>query len=852
VKFKVSNTIFKAHPDLIEAVVVLRNINNRSDGSEILNLLRNEEEKKRKEFEDKTLSDHSMIKPWREAFRKFGSKPNKYSSSVEALLKRVFSGNELPDISPLVNLYNYCSIKHIFPFGGEDFCGIYGDMELKYSEGNEAFTPILSKEQEPPDKGEIAWIDDYGITCRKWNWRQCDRTKITEKTKEGYFIIDALPPATKEDVEKAAKEFIALAKEHLNAEGEIFWLDKDNPKAEIDIETKELSEIEKQKVKKLSSRKTVKKKQQKIRNYATPKNLFTQYADISLPACQLREILHKAIQKMGTPYQLAKDQIHIEHPQNEQFGDYSTNISMVLAGKLKNDPKEIADKLKEEINQLKKNDLIEQADVVGGFINFKLKKEWLISQLQQINIEKDTFGHSSRKKNFKVMVEFGQPNTHKMPHIGHLFSFVIGESLSRLVEALGFDLFRANYQGDIGPHVAKCIWAYMKNKPKVPDTYREKANLLQQMYQEGATAYKEDANIKDEIDELNKKIYLKETSITEIWKETRSWSVEFYKEFEEKLGVTYDRYYFESEAADPGKEIVLKNVGTVFKKSKGAIIFEGSKYGLHDRVFITQKDTPTYEAKDMALQKIKMKEWPFDTMITTTAHEQNEYFGVVFKALEELDENFKGKLNHLGFGMVHLKGGKMSSRTGNIITGINLVEQGIQEVRKIIKDRKNLTSEEIDHISEKVGIGAIKYSLLKTNPLLDVTFSFKESVSFEGDSGPYLQYTYARARSILRDTGSWETESLNQLGNEEEMTLLHTLYKFPEIVFEAGNNLAPNLICSYLFDLAQKFNLFYKKHKVLIAKTEGLRNARLALTAASAQVIKNGLYLLGIEVLEKM
>jgi arginyl-tRNA synthetase len=274
---------------------------------------------------------------------------------------------------------------------------------------------------------------------------------------------------------------------------------------------------------------------------------------------------------------------------------------------------------------------------------------------------------------------------------------------------------------------------------------------------------------------------------------------------------------------------------------------------LHDRVFITKRGTPTYEAKDMALQPIKYKEWPFDNMVITTAHEQNEYFAVVFKALEELDKNFKGKLNHLGFGMVNLKSGKMSSREGNIITGIGLIEQGIEAVRKIIDDKENLSEKEKVEISEKVGIAAIKYSLLKGNPLQDTTFDFEESISFEGNSGPYLQYTYARAQSILREASSDQQSAISdqQRFNKEEMALLRTFYKFPEVVSDAAKNLAPNLICSYLFDLAQKFNLFYKKHQVLKAKSDE-QETRLALTAATAQVLKNGLYLLGIEVLEKM
>lgn len=851
-KFKVSHKIFEAYPTLIEAVVILRNINNKATSNEILKLLREAEQKQKHEFEGKELAKHPIIAAWREAFMAFGSKPNKYSSSVEALLKRVIKGNKLPDISPLVNLYNYCSIKHILPFGGEDFVGVYGDMGLSYCTGEEEFTPILSKDNEPPDKGEISWGDGKGITCRKWNWRQCDRTKVTPNTREGYFIIDGLPPATRENIQKAGEELISLAKKYLGADGEIYWLDKDHPEVEVNINTKKLSDTQEDNafkspsggsnkiVKPTSSRKNIEKKQ-----------LFDEYEDKNSAKYQLRELIWKAVQKAGFGKIISRDDIRIEHPQAENFGDYATNAALLLAGKARKNPNELAKQICDLVDQ---SALIDQIENVGGFINIKLTREWLLEGLKTIISLQDTYGTIKEKKDFRIIIEFGQPNTHKMPHIGHLFSYILGESIARIVDALGLQLFRANYQGDIGPHVAKCIWAFLKEKPAVPGTSKGKADLLQLMYQHGATAYQDDEKAKKEINEINRKIYTKDTELTKVWQETRSWSVNFYKEFEKRIGVHYDRYYFESEMADKGAKIVKGNIGKVFKKSQGAIIFEGSKFGLHDRVFVTKLGTPTYEAKDMALQEIKYNEWPFDYMIIMTAHEQNEYFNVVFKALEQLNPIFKGRLFHLGFGMINLKGMKMSSRTGNIITGISLVDQAATAIKNILKEKDGFSPDKENEIVEKVGIAATKYSFLKKNPLQNSVFDFNESISFEGDSGPYLQYTYARAKSILREINSpiaYRFSPTTEL-NDEEVALLRTLYKFPEVVLDAGNNLAPNLICTYLFDLAQKFNLFYKKHKVLKAESNEIKNMRLTLTAATAQVIKNGLRLLGIEVLERM
>jgi len=862
-RFKISNKIIEKYRSLIEAVVILKNIDNTTNGNGILKLLREEENNVRKKLSKENLANHPKIKVWREAFKQFGSKPNKFSSSIEALLKRVLKGDNLPDINPLVNLYNYCSIKHMLPFGGEDFKGVYGDMELKYCKGNEDFIPILSNVNEPPDNGEVSWCDDKGVTCRKWNWRQCDRTKITNDTKEGYFIIDALPPSTKDTAEKAVNEFIELAKKYLNADGEILWLDKSNLTSDVDIKTKSINNN----IQKFSSNKNKLQKSQKPyhrmdkkRKTNKFKNHINKLAARELIGYKIRDLLWEAIKICKYDKYISKDEIIITHPQDESFGDFSSNFSFKISKKIKKDPIEI---IMEIIDTIKQDHKIkskfsgtsywpESMKAVNGFMNITLSKDFYINELEKIIKQKNKYGYLSVKDNFKLIVEFGQPNTHKMPHIGHLFSYIVGESIARTSETLGFDVFRANYQGDVGPHVAKCLWSLKKYKGKIPDSYRAKADLLQLMYQKGSSAYEKDKVSKDEIDDVNKMIYAKDKSVYGLWKKSRSWSVNFYKEFENKLGILFDRHYFESEVAPIGKKIVEDNIGKIFKKSKGAIIFEGSKYGLHDRVFITSKGTPTYEAKDMGLQTLKYQEHPFDYMIITTASEQNAYFQVIIKALKLFDKKYIGKLEHFGFSMVNLKTGKMSSRKGNIVTGLSLVENAIKEIYKIIKDKKIFSEPEKKDISEIVGISAIKYSFLKSNPLQNITFSFDESISFEGNSGPYLQYTYARARSILKKQKEYNLETFDKLGNSEEVSILRTLYRFPEIVIEAGKNLSPHILCTYLFELAQKFNLFYKKHKVINAKDKKVKDARLALTEAVSIILENGLNLLGIDVLEKM
>lgn len=563
----------------------------------------------------------------------------------------------------------------------------------------------------------------------------------------------------------------------------------------------------------------------------------------------MREKIIQALQKVT-----AEKKIHLEVPEREGFGDYSTNIALQVKKEGKN-PREIAQEVVSELGKNKdlKGD-VEKIEIAGpGFINFWLSKAALLNKLDDIKQKGVEFGKSELLMGNRIMFEYGDANTHKLPHIGHLFSYIYGEAAVRLLDFAGAEMRRVGYQGDIGPHVAKCLWAFRKENPAVPETLKDKVELLQKMYQKGSKAYDEDEKAKEEITEINKAIFNKEEEIFGLWKETRGWCIDYYKEFEKRLDISYDRNYFESEVYEDGKKIVEENIGTVFVKSEGAIIFEGSKYGLHDRVFITKFGTPTYEAKDMYLQKLKMQEWPMDLLIITTAHEQNEYFAVVFKALELLDQVYVGKLKHIGFGMVNLTTGKMSSRTGKIVGGIELVDMTVDSVYEHIKDRKEIGEEDKRKIAETVGLGAIKYTFLKSNYLQNIKFDLKESVSLEGNSGPYLQYTYARTQSVLRkaeETGKTLHDDYGDAElNQDEVSLIRTFIHFPEAVEEAAKNYAPNLLCNYLYDLAQKYNAFYNANKIIGGENAQLR---LSLTQASGQILKNGLKLLGIQAPERM
>lgn len=535
-------------------------------------------------------------------------------------------------------------------------------------------------------------------------------------------------------------------------------------------------------------------------------------------------------------------------------GDFATSVAFNIAKKKSQSAEKIANDLVDTLskdNNLKK--YISKIEIAGGgFVNFFLSKDYLIDNLKSI-LSSQNYGATSENKGKKIMVEYAHPNTHKEMHIGHMRTLILGESLARIFEKTRALVFRANYQGDIGPHVAKAIWGVQKLlkeknislKDLKSNSDSKKAHFLGQAYALGSELYKDN---KSEIDLLNSKIYSKDKEVMPLYELTREWSLKYFDALYSRFGTHFDKLYFESQVADQGKEIVTKNINRVFEKSEGAVIFNGEKYALHKRVFITKDGNPTYEGKDMGLAFTQFKDFEFDKNIHIVASEQASYFKVIIKALSLIDPKFEGRQYHLSMGMVSLVGKKMSSRTGEVLTIDELLKEVKNEIKALVK-KEDLSKEEFEEISEKAAIAAVKYSVLKTSPTQNVVFDIKRSISLEGDSGPYLQYTIARIKSILRKAKNKDKEFKKVKLNAQQKHLMRKLSQFSEIITNAAKNYSPNLICSYLFDLAQTYNSFYSKEKIIGASQEDFN---LSLSRAVSDVLTSGLFLLGIEAPEKM
>ncbi|HYC34216.1 MAG TPA: arginine--tRNA ligase [Candidatus Paceibacterota bacterium] len=468
-------------------------------------------------------------------------------------------------------------------------------------------------------------------------------------------------------------------------------------------------------------------------------------------------------------------------------------------------------------------------------------------------LQDDSFGKGNDLKGKKALFEYTDPNPFKAFHIGHLMANAIGESLSRVAEFQGAEVKRLCYQGDIGLHVAKAVWAMKKARAAFPhdtDSFEDKVRFMGDAYVIGTNAYEDDEAAREEIKEINKKLFERTDADLQVYYDKgREWSLEYFDSIYKKLDTKFDDHIFESEVSPIATKIVSEHIGDVFEKSEDATVFKGEKYGLHTRVFLNSQGLPTYEAKDLANAMEKAKRYEFDLSFITSANEINEYFKVVLKAMSLIDPESAEKTTFIGHGMLKFADGKMSSRKGNIITGESLIKETEDEVLVKMEGRDFEEAEKGD-IASKIAIGAIKYVILRQSIGKDIIFDREKSLSFEGDSGPYLQYAFVRSKAILSKAQKEGIESSTEIPPESVYEIEKYLYRFPEVAHEAWREKSPHYISEYLISLCAMFNSFYANHTIVSKESDS--PYRLAVTESFNKVLKRGLWLLGIQTVEKM
>ncbi len=558
--------------------------------------------------------------------------------------------------------------------------------------------------------------------------------------------------------------------------------------------------------------------------------------------------------------------ITLEHPEDLKNGDYSTNIAMVVAKSVKSNPKMLAEKIVTEILRLNIDKYIEKVEVAGvGFINFYLSRKFFAQSIEEILNKGESVGKNNSLAGKKIMIEYTQPNPFKPFHVGHLMGNAIGESISRLMEFSGAETSRANYQGDVGLHVAKAIYGLFENEKlqnKKGSNNLQAANIGR-AYAEGAGLYETDKKVKEEIDEINKKIYKRSNKkINDLYDWGFKVTMGAFEDLYKILGTKFDFYFLESQMAVIGERIVRENLDKVidsphskrvFEKSNDAIVFKAEKYDpkLHTRVFITSQGLPTYETKELGLTLEKFKtNLNMDLSIVVTANEQVDYMRVVVKAISLLNPNFGNKMKHIAHGMMRLASGKMGSRKGNVITGEALLNDTRDAILEKMTDR-DFSNEEREKTASDVGVSAIKYSILKQAIGGDIVYDFEKSISLEGDSGPYLQYSYARANSILKKAQKENILPDPHAFPTEVFEVEKLLYRFPEVVLRSASEYEPHYIASYLIEVARAFNSFYGNN-LIVNQEDKTSSYKVALTYSFTFVMKAGLHLLGIEAPKKM
>jgi len=533
------------------------------------------------------------------------------------------------------------------------------------------------------------------------------------------------------------------------------------------------------------------------------------------------------------------------YPPSFEMGDLSTNISLRYASEVKMSPQDFANELVNKVRSKFSVEHIIFSTAGPGFINVKYTKNALVSMFNVIQ---------KRPSTKRVMIEFTDPNPFKQFHIGHLMSNTIGESLARLTD----------YQGDVGPHVAKAIYGMMTYRHKIPSEdalLSEKTAFLGRAYQFGAQQYEENPEAKIVIKDINAKVFHKSNEdVMSLYEMGRAWSLEHFEEMYDALGTKFDHYFYEMDIFEKGVALVFEwEKKGVFEKSEGAYVYHGEKDGLHTRVFITSQGFPTYEAKELGLMfEKKSREPELDQSLVITGNEQDEYYKVVKSAMAVINPEIANMTEHMSHGMMRFVGEKMSSRKGNVITGESLLED--MTVLALDRMDRTRTGEEIldRKKAQQIAVASIKYFILRQDIGKDIIFNPEQALSFEGDSGPYIQYTHARTCSLLRKAKEMGFSEISEKVSPTRdvswgiTPLEQLLVRFEYIVEWSASERAPHRLAHFVTDVARAFNHWYAETKILTPDDPKSSSYCLFLAANTQNVIAQSLYLLGIQAPEEM
>jgi arginyl-tRNA synthetase len=547
-------------------------------------------------------------------------------------------------------------------------------------------------------------------------------------------------------------------------------------------------------------------------------------------------------------------EIFIEKPSDPNMGDFAFPC-FLLAKIMKKNPSKIAQDI---AHMIPEDEMLEKVEAVGPYINFFLNTHEIANQLiPEIIFKKEEYGRSEHEIKKTVLVESPSPNTNKPLHLGHLRNMLLGQSIHNINIANGKKSFIVQVVNDRGIHICKSMLAYQKfGEEKSPESEGIKPDhFVGNYYVIFANKVKEDPKLEEEAQQMLVKWEQGDPEVIALWKKMNNWVLEGFKETFAKLNFRIEKDYYESDTYKSGKEIILEGLmkGLFYKDEKGAIIADLEDKKLGKKVLLRSDGTSVYITQDIYLAKKRYEDFVFDEMIYVVANEQKYHFDVLFELYRRLGFPFAEKCTHFAYGMIALPDGKMKSREGTVIDVDELLKEVKEMALEELKERyTDLTEEEISARSDAISISAIRFFILKFDPLKDFVYDPKSSLSFEGETGPYVQYTYARICSVMDKAKGFEhILDPSRLSTEEEKMIIKKLMGFPEVVSESARKLNPSMITRYLLDICQMYNEYYHKYQIL-KEEDNVKTARLMLSKAVSIVIANGLSLLGIEAIERM
>lgn len=526
---------------------------------------------------------------------------------------------------------------------------------------------------------------------------------------------------------------------------------------------------------------------------------------------------------------------------------------------------------------LEKNlEAVQKFNVVKGFLNITVNPVFWLGLLHEIAADADFGIRKADDDSDLVMVEYSSPNTNKPLHLGHVRNNLLGYSLSQILKANGHKVVKTNIVNDRGIHICKSMLAWKKwGEGATPESVGKKgdhligdfyvafdkhykAELKQLMEEKGLSEEEAEKNspLMAEAREMLRKWEAGDEEVRGLWKMMNGWVYAGFDETYRRLGVDFDKIYYESDTYLEGKDLVLGGIekGIMYRKEDGSVWADLTGDGLDHKLLLRADGTSVYMTQDIGTAKLRYQDFPIDKMIYVVGNEQNYHFQVLSLLLDKLGFKWGKDLTHFSYGMVELPEGKMKSREGTVVDADDLIDTMVASAAEMGAERfAEMPAEESAEISRMVGLGALKYFLLKVDPRKNMLFNPKESIDFNGNTGPFIQYTYARIRSVIRKAEGFDPQSTpNSEPNAKESVLIQKVADFPSVVAEAGKNYSPALIANYAYDLAKEYNQFYHDYSILREEDAEKRNLRLLLSYVVGRTLKSAMSLLGIEMPERM